>query len=64
MVADAHWRLGRLYQSLGRKEEAKAEFDKTSSLHKAENDSIFTKLKAAQDKAKPADATDGTAAPK
>jgi tetratricopeptide (TPR) repeat protein len=53
-VADAHWRLGRLYQSLGRKEEAKAEFDKTSSLHKAENDSIFTKLKAAQDKAKPA----------
>jgi len=50
MVADAHWRLGRLYQSLGRKEEAKAEFDKTSSLHKAENDSIFTKLKAAQEK--------------
>jgi len=64
MVADAHWRLGRLYQSLGRKEEAKAEFDKTSSLHKAENDSIFTKLKAAQDKARPADAAHETAAPK
>ena len=64
MVADAHWRLGRLYQSLGRKEEAKAEFDKTSSLHKAENDSIFTKLKAAQEKAKPADAANETAAPK
>jgi tetratricopeptide (TPR) repeat protein len=63
-VADAHWRLGRLYQSLGRKEEAKVEFDKTSSLHKAENDSIFTKLKAAQDKGKPADAASETAAPR
>jgi len=56
-VADAHWRLGRLYQSLGRKVEAKVEFDKTSSLHKSENDSIFTKLKAAQDKGKPAEST-------
>lgn len=46
--ANIHWRLARLYQSMGRKEEAKAEFDKTSSLHKAENDSEFRKLKAAQ----------------
>jgi tetratricopeptide (TPR) repeat protein len=55
--ANVHWRLARLYQSMGRKEEAKVEFDKTSSLHKAENDSIFTKLKAAQDKGKPAEST-------
>jgi tetratricopeptide (TPR) repeat protein len=30
-----HWRLGRLYQGMGRKEEAKAEFDRTQSLPKA-----------------------------
>jgi tetratricopeptide (TPR) repeat protein len=55
--ANVHWRLARLYQSMGRKDEAKVEFDITSSLHKAENDSIFTKLKAAQDKGKPAEST-------
>lgn len=52
---DVHWRLARLYQAMGRKEEAKAEFDKTSSLHKAENESVFAKLKAAQERGKPAD---------
>ena len=46
--ANIHWRLARLYQAMGRKEDAKAEFDKTSSLHKAENDSVFRQLKAAQ----------------
>jgi tetratricopeptide (TPR) repeat protein len=53
--SNPHWRLARLYQSMGRKQEAALEFQKTSSLHKAENDTIFTKLKAAQDKGKPAD---------
>jgi len=46
--ANIHWRLARLYQAMGRREEAKAEFDKTSSLHKAENDTVFKQLKAAQ----------------
>jgi tetratricopeptide (TPR) repeat protein len=55
--ANVHWRLARLYQSMGRKEEAKVEFEKTSSLHKAENDSIFTKLKDAQVKGKPSEST-------
>src|ERR1035437_577919 len=55
--ADTHWRLARLYQAMGRKEEAKIEFERTSSLHKVENDSIFIKLKAAQEKGKPAEAT-------
>lgn len=50
---DPHWRLGRLYHSLGRTAEAKAEFDLTSRLHKAESDSIASKLKAAQEKGKP-----------
>jgi tetratricopeptide (TPR) repeat protein len=52
-----HWRLARLYQSMGRKEEAAAEFQATNSLHKAENDTIFSKLKAAQAKSKPDDST-------
>jgi len=58
--SDVHWRLARLYRAMGRKEEAKAEFDKTSSLHKAENESVFSKLKAAQDKGQPSDAAQGS----
>jgi tetratricopeptide (TPR) repeat protein len=50
-----HWRLARLYQSMGKKEEAAVEFQKTNTLHKAENDTIFSKLKAAQEKGKPRD---------
>jgi len=50
-----HWRLARLYQAMGNKAEANAEFQKTSNLHKQENESIMTKLKAAQEKGKAAD---------
>ena len=50
--SNIHWRLARLYQAIGRKDEAKLEFEKTSSLKKAESDSIFTQLKAAQQKGK------------
>jgi tetratricopeptide (TPR) repeat protein len=41
-----HWRLGRLYQSMGRKEEAKAEFDRTKTLTKAADESVMTKLRS------------------
>jgi tetratricopeptide (TPR) repeat protein len=58
---NVHWRMARLYQSMGLKEQAKIEFDKTSNLHKAENATIFSKLKAAQDKGEAA--TPATAAP-
>jgi tetratricopeptide (TPR) repeat protein len=47
---DPHWRLARLYQAMGRQEEAKAEFEKTKTLHQAEQESIFSQLKAAQDR--------------
>jgi tetratricopeptide (TPR) repeat protein len=50
-----HWRLARLYQAMGNKTEANVEFQKTSNLHKAENETIMSKLKAAQDKGAPAD---------
>jgi tetratricopeptide (TPR) repeat protein len=49
-----HWRLARLYQSIGYKAEADREFQKTSMLHKQENDTLMMKLKAAQEKGKPA----------
>jgi tetratricopeptide (TPR) repeat protein len=52
---NVHWRMARLYQSMGMKQQARIEFDKTSSLHKAENATIFSKLKAAQEKGKPAE---------
>ena len=38
---------------MGNKEEANVEFQKTKTLHKEETDTIFSKLKAAQDKGKP-----------
>lgn len=57
----AHYRLARLYQSMGRKDEAKAEFDKTSSLHKAENATIFEKLGKAQAQGEHAEPKDSSA---
>lgn len=50
-----HWRLARLYQAMGNKAAASLEFQKTSNLHKAENETIMSKLKAAQERGKPAD---------
>ena len=41
---NVHWRLGRFYQKIGRKNEAKIEFDKTRGLVKAGDDSSFKKL--------------------
>jgi tetratricopeptide (TPR) repeat protein len=40
-----HYRLARLYQAMGRKQEAAAEFGKTKALTKAANDSVFNQLK-------------------
>ena len=53
--SNPHWRLARLYQAMGDKTAAGLEFQKTSSLHKQENETIMKKLKAAQDKGKPAE---------
>lgn len=47
---DPHWRLARLYQAMGKQQEAKAEFEKTKALHVAEQQSILSQLKAAQDR--------------
>ncbi len=39
-----HWRLGRLYRSLGKKEEAKAEFEKASGLNRAADEELYKKM--------------------
>jgi tetratricopeptide (TPR) repeat protein len=48
-----HWRLGRFYKAMGKTEEAKLEFDKTRSLQKAADQSVFNKLHQAQEKGGP-----------
>jgi tetratricopeptide (TPR) repeat protein len=53
--ANPHWRLARIYQAMGNKSQANLEFQKTRNLHKAENDTIMSKLRTAQDKGKPAE---------
>jgi len=59
---DVHWRLARLYQAMGRKDEANAEFHKTSSLTKAANDSVSSKLDNARAKSKPTEGAEGAPA--
>jgi hypothetical protein len=54
---DVHWRLGRLYQAAGMKDQAKAEFDKTRNLQKAADDTISNELHDAQDGTKRAERT-------
>lgn len=39
--ANVHWRLGRLYRSMGRAAEAKAEFAKTGDLNKAADERLL-----------------------
>jgi tetratricopeptide (TPR) repeat protein len=48
---NVHWRLARLYQAMGRKDEAKIEFDKTKSLTKAADASVFSQLNNGRAKA-------------
>ena len=48
---NVHWRLARLYQAMGRKDEAKIELDKTKSLIKAADESVFSQLNNGRAKA-------------
>jgi Flp pilus assembly protein TadD len=45
---DVHWRLGRLYRTMGRKDEAKAEFEKASQVNKAADQALFDKINNAR----------------
>jgi tetratricopeptide (TPR) repeat protein len=44
---DVHWRLGRLYRAMGKTAEAKVEFNKASSLHKASNGALLERMNGA-----------------
>ena len=41
---NVHWRLGRLYRAMGKNNDAKVEFDKTSNLHKAIDEALVNKM--------------------
>lgn len=41
---NVHWRLARLYRAAGKKDEAKAEFEKASRLNKQADDELFKKI--------------------
>jgi tetratricopeptide (TPR) repeat protein len=47
---NVHWRLGRLYRTMGRKDEAKAEFDKASTLNKAADEDLYKKISSGRAK--------------
>lgn len=59
---NVHWRLGRIYRSLGKKEEARAEFEKASKLNKEVDEDLFRKIAAGQ-KAPPENAGAPSAPP-
>lgn len=50
---NVHWRLGRLYRTLGNKEAAKAEFDKASTLNKAADEELYKKIDKGRDRPAP-----------
>jgi tetratricopeptide (TPR) repeat protein len=44
---NVHWRLGRLYRAIGRKEEAKAELDKASTITRSSDQELYKKISGA-----------------
>lgn len=46
-----HWRLGKLYQAMGKKQEAKAEFDIASNMNKQNSRPLAQEIESAQPKA-------------
>jgi tetratricopeptide (TPR) repeat protein len=51
---NVHWRLGRLYRAMGRKEEANVELDKASTITKSADQELYKKISGGQ--SKPTDA--------
>jgi tetratricopeptide (TPR) repeat protein len=51
---NVHWRLGRLYRSMDKKDEAKVEFDKASSITKAADTALVNKINVDHAKSRPA----------
>jgi tetratricopeptide (TPR) repeat protein len=53
---NVHWRLGRLYRALGRRDDAKAEFDKAATLNKATDADLANKIEMGKQHGTPAQA--------
>jgi tetratricopeptide (TPR) repeat protein len=61
---NVHWRLARLYRSMGRTAEAKAEFDKAAALNKAHDEENFHRIaQAAAKRTKPSQPASSPATP-
>ena len=58
---NVHWRLGRLYRAMGRKEDAKIELDKASTITRSADQELYKKISGGQ--AKPPDASTPSAVP-
>ncbi len=56
---NVHWRLGRLYRAMGRKEEAKAELDKASTITRSADQELYKKISGGQAKHGDVPATTG-----
>ena len=52
---NVHWRLAQLFRTLGKREEAKAEFDKASTLNKTADEDLFKKVANGRALPKPTD---------
>lgn len=60
---DVHWRLGRLYRSMGKTSEARAEFDNAAALNKAHDDEEHRKIANGHPRPAEAPATQPAPAP-
>jgi tetratricopeptide (TPR) repeat protein len=60
---NVHWRLAKLYRALGRKVEAKAEFEKASKLNKAADEELYKKMENGRQKGPPPGNADSAAPP-
>jgi len=47
---NVHWRLGRLYRAMGKKEEAQAELEKASTITKSADQELYKKISGGQGK--------------
>src|SRR5262249_22722235 len=45
---NVHWRLGRLYRAMGKKEEAKIELEKASTITKSADQELYKKMNVPQ----------------
>jgi tetratricopeptide (TPR) repeat protein len=62
--ADPHWRLARLYQQMGRKDEARVEFAKVSHMKQQSEESLYRKMAGAPGASSPGAGGASSSAPR